>query len=170
MRHLSRHFTYDEMTRSQYASRHGIRNLPHEPEEVQLMLLCENVLEPVRALFGRPIHITSGYRSPAVNDGIGGSQTSQHMKGQAADFVVEGLEPQLIVNRIGLSDVPFDQLICEFDSWIHISRAEHPRSQMLRAFRGADGRTHYNTIQTLQMYEMNNGGGRLEKRKATCYD
>lgn len=124
---LSPHFYLREFIRSQAASRFGIDNTPSNPHIENLRHLCINVLEPIRLYFG-PVRITSGYRCPAVNRIIGGSWTSQHRKGEAADFEVFSHDNLDIAYwcRDNLSE--FDQLISEYyvdgkpnSGWIHIS-------------------------------------------------
>jgi hypothetical protein len=78
-------------------------------------------LEEVRALMGKPLRINSAYRSPEVNALVKGSRTSQHCKGCAADIRVPGMTPDQVVRAIVASDLQFDQVIREFDSWTHIS-------------------------------------------------
>ena len=119
---LSPHFNLKEMTVSQTAARRGIDNTPSEAVIKNLTSLCVNVLEPVRAQFGKPVIVTSGYRSADLNKRIGGSTTSQHCFGQAADFTVHGV-PNVAVLRFIQQELRFDQLICEFHSWIHVSFA-----------------------------------------------
>ncbi len=142
---LSEHFTLQEMVFSDYAMRNGVDNTPPDAVVVQLTLLCKLVLEPVRLFFNRPIIITSGYRSPEVNFGIGGSPTSQHPLGQAADLHILDLPNLSAIKAINnLQGVHFDQLIYEFgpDGWVHISRSQTPRRQLLRAYR-LGGKTVY---------------------------
>jgi zinc D-Ala-D-Ala carboxypeptidase len=139
---LSPHFTLEEMIFSQYAVRHGIDNNPSIEQIENLRALCINLLEPLRELVSRPITVTSGYRSPLVNRGIGGSATSQHMEGRAADIIVQGLTIQELYERIRDSQLPYDQLIQEFDSWVHVSYAPRLRRQALYAVREND-RTVY---------------------------
>ena len=78
---LTDHFTLEEMTVSEYAARNGLKNTPSETAVQNLKILCKNVLEPLRLNLQKPIISTSGYRSKKVNEAIGGSTTSQHMKG-----------------------------------------------------------------------------------------
>ncbi|MFJ4353907.1 D-Ala-D-Ala carboxypeptidase family metallohydrolase [Pseudomonas sp. NPDC089428] len=133
---LTPHFTLNEMTASQIAAREGLDNTP--PPEVisNLRLLCE-VLEQVRTLFGRPIIINSGYRSAAVNARVGGAQKSQHISGLAADFTVVDVHNRDVVRRLSESAVAFDQLILEFDSWVHLSVcAAAPRREVLTIRKG----------------------------------
>ena len=89
---ITPHFTLDEMTVSQLAAREGLDNNPPAEARANLQLLC-NALEQVRALFGAPVIVSSGYRSPAVNQRIGGTLTSKHLQGLAADFTVIEVTP-----------------------------------------------------------------------------
>ncbi|AHD13655.1 peptidase M15 [Pseudomonas sp. FGI182] len=133
---ISPHFTLDEMTVSQLAAREGLDNNPPAEARANLQLLC-NALEQVRALFGAPVIVSSGYRSPAVNQRIGGALTSKHLQGLAADFTVIEVSPREVVRRISESAIPFDQLILEFDNWVHlaVSRSD-PRRQVLTIRKG----------------------------------
>ena len=133
---ISPHFTLDEMTISQLAAREGLDNNPPAEARANLQLLC-NALEQVRALFGAPVIVSSGYRSPAVNQRIGGALTSKHLQGLAADFTVIEVSPREVVRRISESAIPFDQLILEFDNWVHlaVSRSD-PRRQVLTIRKG----------------------------------
>jgi len=146
---LSKHFHLSEFTKSQTATRRGIRNMPGPKGIASLKALCENVLEPVREEFG-PVVISSGYRSRALNQAIGGSQTSQHSKGEAADFEVKGVS-NLEVARWMEKNLNYDQLICEFykpgqpnSGWIHVSYSPRMRNMELTAAR-VRGRTKYST-------------------------
>ena len=141
---LSEHFTLEEMIFSGTAARRGIDNTPPEEAKEELRKLCEDVLEPVRALVNAPVNILSGYRSPELNANIpGSSNTSQHTKGQAADFKVRGYTIQQLFVLISDSGIVFDQMIQEYNSWVHISRSDTPRRQRLYAIRGPDGKTGY---------------------------
>lgn len=119
---LSPHFTLAELTVSSAASRRGLNNTPGPNETAALKLLCEKVLEPIRAHFGRPVIVTSGYRSPKVNKAVGGSGTSQHCFGQAADFTVPGVGNLDLCKWIE-RNLNYDQLIYEFgeSGWVHVS-------------------------------------------------
>ncbi|HGA2317402.1 TPA: D-Ala-D-Ala carboxypeptidase family metallohydrolase [Pseudomonas putida] len=133
---LTPHFTLNEMTASQTAAREGMDNTPSPEVVSNLRLLCE-VLEQVRTLFGCPIIISSGYRSAAVNARVGGAQKSQHTSGLAADFTVPGVHNRDVVRRLSESGVAFDQLILEFDSWVHLSVcATEPRREVLTIRKG----------------------------------
>ena len=140
---LSEHFSLDEMIRSQTATRLGIDNSPPDAAVVALRALCEAVLEPLRAHFG-PIQISSGYRSPALNRRIGGVATSQHCRGEAADFIVPSESLQVVFEHIRASGLSFDQVIIEGGAWIHVShRANGPnrRQALVATFR--NGRAIY---------------------------
>lgn len=140
---LSKNFSLAELTYSQSAVRKGIDNTaPYDAVE-NLKLLAENVLQPIRDFLGAPIKITSGYRSQSLNQAVGGSKTSQHNKGQAADFVVQGMAPTQVCLLIIASGVEFDQLIDE-GTWVHISyNKENNRKQVLTAKFDAKGKATY---------------------------
>lgn len=141
---LSANFTQAEMVLSRTANRRGINNTPDAAAVAALRALAVNVLQPVRDHFGKPVVVTSGYRSPALNRAIGGSATSQHVQGEAADFTVAGVS-NLVVARWIVANLPFDQLIYEFgeSGWLHVSyRAGRLRKQVLRAEK-RNGRTVY---------------------------
>lgn len=130
--YLSKHFTLEELTLSQTASRMGILNEVTPTVLDNLTYLAQH-LESIRTLLGTPIIISSGYRSPKVNAAVGGSKNSQHISGEAADFTspVFGT-PKQIVSKILSSGIEYDQVIQEFDSWVHISfRKSAMRKQAL---------------------------------------
>lgn len=129
---LSEHFTLDELVHSQAAARRGIDNRPTDAALANMRnVLCPG-LEQVRELLGKPILISSGYRSPRLNTAVGGYAKSQHMEGLAADFTCPGFgSPLAVAHAIRNSGIEFDQLLYEFDSWVHISFAKHPRLQVL---------------------------------------
>lgn len=131
---LSPHFDLEEFTVSQTATRLGLVNQPNAAHLQNLIALCTNVLEPIRAQFG-PIKISSGYRAPEINRRIGGAKTSQHCKGEAADFLVIGRSVQEIFDWVQQSGLPFDQLIHEFGAWVHVSHSKNNRRQALYAKR-----------------------------------
>lgn len=117
---LSKHFTLDELCYSDIAKRHSLDNTPDRFTISNLTRLAY-LLEDVRTLFDKPIHINSAYRSIPVNSLLGSKPTSQHCIGCAADIRIDGLTPEDIVKRIMNSKIQYDQLIREFDSWVHIS-------------------------------------------------
>ncbi len=132
MNYLSPHFTLDELTVSQEAARRGLDNTP-PAAALEALKRTAMGLESVRMrLGGAPILVSSGYRSPAVNAAVGGSKSSQHMQGEAADFTAPRFgTPRAIVDALVDSDVPYDQLILEFGRWVHVSFSQHPRRQAL---------------------------------------
>ena len=104
-------FSWAELLASGAAKRLGLDNTPTEQAKVNLAALVGNVLDPLRAMLGRPIRVTSGFRSPAVNEAVHGSSTSQHMIGEAADIKADGLDATLLLTAIVRSGLPFDQAI-----------------------------------------------------------
>lgn len=134
---LTEHFRLDEFTRSNIAKISGIPNIPSAAHIENLRLLCVNVLEPVRSLVGAPVIISSGYRSPLLNrhPEIKGARNSQHQTGRAADFSVKGLTTQQLFELIVNSEIQYDQIIQEFDKWVHISYSDKPRRNALVAKR-----------------------------------
>jgi hypothetical protein len=133
---LTKNFLLRELLVSQYAVRNEIAEQFNPSAAVvnNLTALCENVLQPLRDRLRQSVNVTSGYRCEAVNTGIGGSATSQHLKGQAADINVPGKSIEWLFQYIKNSDLPFDQLIQEFDNWVHISyKPTNNRGQVLRA-------------------------------------
>ena len=122
---ITTHFALIELTRTGT----GLPNSPGPAELAALTALCSTLLAPLRARFG-PVSIHSGYRSPAVNAKIGGSATSQHMRGEAADLHVAGVSLQVVFDWIRHSSgLPFGQVILEghtpnAPSWIHLSLGE----------------------------------------------
>lgn len=132
---LSEHFSLQELTASETAARNGLDNTPG-PIAYQNLVRLANFLEEVKkVLGGKPIMINSAYRGPEVNTHVGGSKNSQHMVGCAADIKVPGMTPDQICKAIIASELQYDQLIREFDSWTHISipneESSTPRGQTL---------------------------------------
>jgi len=122
---ISQHFSVKEFERSRTADRLGIRNQMTTTCLQNARQLCEHVLEPVRTHFGVPIIISSGYRCPALNNAVGGAPSSQHMKGEAADFKIRAQNIKLYDIYLWMVDnLSFDQLIWEVrpnSKWIHVS-------------------------------------------------
>ena len=144
--YLSRSFTLEEMVRSEYATRKGIDNIPSQEVINNLRYLCVGCLQPLRDKLGKPIQITSGYRCPELNAAIGGSRTSQHMRGEAADIVVSGMTSKALFDYIVKCDIHFDQIIEEFGAWVHISFCAHEmRGHKLQA-RLEGGKTIYQVV------------------------
>lgn len=120
---LSEHFTLAELTASQAASRHGLDNTP-SPNEIASLKRLARTLEAVRELLNAPIIISSGYRSIPVNRCVGGDRSSMHVHGLAADFIAPAYGPTIqVANAISASGIEFDQLINEYDRWVHIGLA-----------------------------------------------
>ena len=132
---LSPHFTMAEMTFSQTATRHKIGNWPPTDLETQNLHRLALTLEQVRSIFDRPVRITSGYRSPELNHLIGGSEKSQHMHGLAADFIIPGVAIPDTWAEIKVSDIEFDQLINEYERWVHMSIASPIAPPRRQAFK-----------------------------------
>jgi uncharacterized protein YcbK (DUF882 family) len=110
---LSENFTLDELTKSQEAIRLSIPNEPSDEHITNLILLCKNILQPIRNHFKIPVSISSGYRSAALCEAIGSSSGSQHTKGQAADFEIFGVHNKELSDWI-VQNLNYDQCILEF--------------------------------------------------------
>ena len=144
---LSPHFSYNEMTRSQTAIRNNINNTPNRVELKCLKELCINALEPIRVYYSAPVNVTSGFRSVLLNRKIGSIDSSQHVLGQAADFIVNRQNNLDVWKWIILeSGIKFDQIIAEFfdlGGWIHLSYVKkNPRFKCSIA-KKVDGKTRY---------------------------
>lgn len=130
---LSSNFNLNEFTASVTALSKGISNQPSKDALTCIKELVEGLLQPLRTLIAKPFKITSGYRSPELNTAIGGVKASQHNKGQAVDFVVQGLTPFEVCQIIVSSGLDFDQLIYE-GTWVHLSYVKGKnRKQVLTA-------------------------------------
>jgi zinc D-Ala-D-Ala carboxypeptidase len=136
--YLTPHFTLAEMTASQIANRAGLDNNPDSKTIANLIELCQT-LEAVRSLIGQPLLITSGYRCEALNQRIGGSASSAHVQGLAADILAVGLTPRQLAQRIMDSELDFDQLILEFDGWVHLGLAEQRQRRQVLTIRKGTG-------------------------------
>lgn len=132
---LSPNFTLEELTRSDAAARNGWDNTPNDQETENLKRLAALLQDVKTAVGGKPVMINSGFRSKQVNDAVGSKDTSQHRLGCAADIRVPGMKPREVVEACIAANVPFDQIILEFDSWTHISVPNtpdtNPRGQKL---------------------------------------
>lgn len=138
---ISQNFTLDEFTFSRTAIKFGIDNTPAEDTIENIISLTKNVLQPLRSNLSRPIHITSGYRSPQLNRAVGGVSDSQHLLGEAVDFIVGGYSIDEVFNIISM-EFQFDQLINEFQKWIHLSYTDNNRKERFKAY-VKDGQTIY---------------------------
>lgn len=147
---LSKNFSLEELTKSDTAIRRGISNVPSDDIINNIQELVDNVLQPVRERLG-PVVVTSGYRSPELNTAIGGSKTSDHCLGMAADIEVLGIDNKVTAEYIR-DNVVFTQLILEFykdgvpdSGWVHVSfDPKDLKKQVLRADK-VNGKTHYST-------------------------
>ena len=118
-----KYFTIEELTRSNTARLRGIDNTPSQQVINNLIALVDNVLDPLREAWGKPIHVNSGYRCRALNKAVGGVPASQHMRGEAADITAGGKEANReLYSLLRRLNLPVDQAINEKDfSWIHVS-------------------------------------------------
>ena len=110
---LSKHFSLSELTKSDTAIRKGIDNTPNDQEVENLILLCNEILEPVREHYGIPFAPNSGFRCLDLNRAIGSSDKSQHVSGKAVDFEISGLDNKEVALWV-MENCDFDQLILEF--------------------------------------------------------
>jgi len=151
--YLTENISLKELTKSESATRFGLSNEPSQVEIDNLKKLAVNILQPIRDHFNRPLIITSGYRSAELCVKIGSSVSSQHTKGQAADFEIDGIANKALSDYIHFN-LDYDQLILEFWSpdapnsgWVHCSyKGEgQNRKQYLRAFKEGN-KTLYEAI------------------------
>jgi hypothetical protein len=146
---ISKNFTLSELIKSADAIRKGLDNFPSQQVVDNLTLLATNVLQPVRDYYARPITINSGYRSVAVNASVGGSTTSDHCKGMAADIEIAGIDNAVLAQYISTT-YKFTQVILEFytpgigsSGWVHVSYdANNLKGQVLTAIK-RDNKTVY---------------------------
>ncbi len=125
---LSENFSLEELTRSATATKLGIDNTPDEEHLNNLQVVVDEIAQPLRDHFGKPVRINSGYRSPALNDAIGGSKKSQHSKGEAIDLEIDGVSNMEVADWI-TENCDYDQVILEFynpaegpnSGWVHAS-------------------------------------------------
>ena len=153
---LTENFSLLELTKSQTAERKGIDNTPGPDHQNNLKSLCESVLQPVRDHFSRVVSVSSGYRSEKLCVAIGSKTTSQHAKGQAADFEIYGLSNKELADWVN-ENLEYDQLILEYwkesdpnSGWVHCSYVTpadfgQNRRQYLRAYK-ENGKTKYEPV------------------------
>lgn len=120
---LSSHFTLEELTHTDHRD---LDNTPNDKEINNLRRLAEFLEKVKEVLGGKPVMINSAFRSKAVNDAVGSKDTSQHRFGCAADIRIPGMTPDEVVRAIIAADLPYDQIIREFDRWTHISVPTEP--------------------------------------------
>ena len=149
---LTENFSLKELTSSQTAERKGIDNTPSTEHQENLKSLCEMILQPIRDHFSKVVSVSSGYRSPELCTAIGSKTTSQHARGEAADFEIFGVSNKELADYID-SELHYDQLILEYwkesdpnSGWVHCSfSAGNNRKQYLRAYK-EDGKTKYEPV------------------------
>lgn len=127
-------FTMSELLHSDIGERYNISNIPDKNSLDNLLELIVNCLQPIRNHIGKPMIISSGYRSPRLNGHplINGKSNSQHTTGQAADFTIKGMTPKQIIDVINASGIEYDQLINEHNCWVHISYSRNNRRQCFK--------------------------------------
>jgi hypothetical protein len=146
---LTEHFSLSEMTKSETALRHDMDNTPDAATIANLQVLAEKVLQPVREHFGKGVKVNSGYRSPDVNAKVGGSRTSDHCLGRAADIEIPSVPNHELAEWIK-ENLAYTQLILEFytrgvpdSGWVHVSYdPENLKKQDLTAVKEG-GKTMY---------------------------
>lgn len=146
---ITTNFSLHEMIKSETALRLGLANIPSDEITANLRALCEKVLQPIRDHYGKGVKVNSGYRAPEVNAAVGGSKTSDHCKGQAADIEIPGV-PNAELARWIESNLTFTQVILEFytqgipdSGWVHVSYdPNNLKKQSLTAVK-QDGKTVY---------------------------
>jgi zinc D-Ala-D-Ala carboxypeptidase len=146
---LTNNFSLAEMVKSDTALRHDMDNTPGETEIENLKRLCEQVLQPIREHFKTGVKVNSGFRHPEVNAKVGGSKTSDHCKGQAADIEIPGIPNADLAVWI-MDNLTYTQLILEFytpgvpdSGWVHVSYdSANLKKQNLTATK-KDGKTVY---------------------------
>ena len=149
MTQLSKNFSLAELTYSGTAISKGLDNTPTPEIIANMQILVDNVLQPLRDKLGKPLKINSGYRAPAVNTAVGGSATSDHCKGQAADIEIAGMANGDLANYI-IENFKFTQVILEFytqglpnSGWVHVSyNPDNLKCQVLTAVK-QNGKTVY---------------------------
>jgi len=150
---LTANFSLKELTASQTAERKGIDNTPSTEHQENLKSLCTHVLQPIRDHYSRVVSVSSGYRSKALCEAIGSKSTSQHAKGEAADFEIFGISNKELADWIHFN-VNYDQLILEYwkesdpnSGWVHCSYTEgNNRRQYLKAYKDENNNTRYEPI------------------------
>ncbi len=149
MTQLTANFSLHELSKSETALRMGLDNTPDDEATENLRLLCEKVLQPVRDHYGKGVKVNSAYRSPESNAAVGGSKTSDHCKGMAADIEIPGVANADLAQWI-MDNLDYTQLILEFytpgipdSGWVHVSyNPNNLKKQELTATKVA-GKTQY---------------------------
>jgi hypothetical protein len=150
---LTTNFSLHELTKSEIALRLGLDNTPNETETAALKMLAEKVLQPVRDHFGKGVKVNSGFRSIAVNQATGGSKSSDHVRGQAADIEIPSVPNAELAQWI-MDNLDYTQLILEFytsgipdSGWVHVSYdPSNLKKQELTATKVAGKTTYLNGL------------------------
>jgi hypothetical protein len=150
---LTTNFSLHELTKSEIALRLGLDNTPNETEIAALKMLAEKVLQPVRDHFGKGVKVNSGFRSIAVNQATGGSKSSDHVRGQAADIEIPSVPNAELAQWI-MDNLDYTQLILEFytsgipdSGWVHVSYdPSNLKKQELTATKVAGKTTYLNGL------------------------
>jgi hypothetical protein len=147
---VTENFHFSELTHSYTAVRLGLDNTPDATVKQHLIDSCKNLWQPMRKLLDKPVSVNCGYRSPAVNKAVGGAKNSAHLYGYAIDFVCPSFGTpkqvaQFLATELPKRGIKFDQIIMEFNSWVHIawkSPTGQQRGQVLTA-KKVGGKTQY---------------------------
>ena len=146
---ITKNFTLSELTKSETALRYGMENIPTQTEIDNMTALCYNVLQPVRDHFAKGVKVNSGFRHPLVNAKVGGSSTSDHCKGMAADIEIPGVANAELAEWIK-DNCEFRQLILEFytpgipdSGWVHVSYDPSDLKKQVLTATKQNGKTVY---------------------------
>ena len=147
--HLTKNFTLEELTKSETALRFGMDNTPNDEQLSNMVALCECVLQPIRDHFGKGVKVNSGFRDPEVNAKVGGSKTSDHCKGMAADIEIPGVANAELAQWI-VDNLEFRQVILEFytpgipdSGWVHVSYNPGDNKKQVLTATKQNGKTAY---------------------------
>lgn len=125
-------FSISELCKSDKAIQHGIKNTPNLTQIDNMLNLIVYTLQPIRELFQKPVIISSGFRNAQLNKLVGGVSNSQHLEGKAADFTIPGETVSGIIFKIQTSNIEYDQVLNEYDKWVHISFNKGNNRKMYR--------------------------------------
>jgi hypothetical protein len=155
---ITKNFYLDEFLKSKTAEEKGIKNTPNSVHILNLKYLVTKILQPVRTHFNKAVHVHSGYRSPALNEAIGGSRSSQHCSGEAADFEIFGIPNKDVAEWIA-DNLEYDQIILEFynpkdgpnSGWIHVSMKRIGKNRKKKLVAYKDGtKTRYVAVKNFE--------------------
>jgi len=148
---LTQNFSLEELTKSETALRFGMDNTPNDEQLSNMVALCECVLQPIRDHFGKGVKVNSGFRDPEVNAKVGGSKTSDHCKGMAADIEIPGVANADLAKWI-TDNLEFRQVILEFytpgipdSGWVHVSYNSGDNKKQVLTATKQNGKTVYLT-------------------------